>query len=148
MTHATGKWIALLAGTVFLAAASHGRAEELAGGGIPFRVVGISPEACAQVSTYLPGADVEYQPGVAADGTSVAPADVDPPFVPRTVFSFPIEIEPFPGNPQFSPATGLVVADVTIDARTGRMTIDGQDVTGADRALAEACASRNVQPSD
>lgn len=135
-----------------MAAASHGlAAAELAGGeDEPFRVVKISPEACAQIATYASNGEADYQPGIAADGSQVAPADLDGGYglAPRTLYSFPVEIEPFGANPQFSPNTSLVVADVTIDPRTGRMTVDGQDVTGADRALADACARQNDQPAN
>jgi hypothetical protein len=146
MTNATGRWTALLAGLLFLASAAHGLAAgELAGG--PPRILSISPETCAELSTYLSN-EAEYQPGVAADGSTVAPADIDPVYEPRTTFSFPIEIEPFgAANPQFSPNTAAVVADVTIDAKTGRTTIDGQEVTGADRALADACARQSDHPA-
>jgi hypothetical protein len=140
----------ILAGVAFLAITAHGlAAQELAGGeDRPFRVVKISPEACSQIATYASNGEADYKPGVAADGTPVAPADLDggAGLAPRTLYSFPIEIEPAGANPQFSPNTSLMVADVTIDPKTGRMTIDGQDVTGADRALAEACSHQDDHP--
>lgn len=141
----------LLAGAGLLLSAQTLVAEELAGGGdTPFHVVSISPEACSQIAAYVSNGEADYQPGVAADGSAVAPADLDGGYglAPRTLYSFPIEIEPVGANPQFSPNTSLTVADVAIDPRTGRMTIDGQDVTGADRALADACAHPGDRPAN
>lgn len=148
MKNTAGKWMRLLAGVAFLASSQSLAAEELAGGDLPFRIVRIDPEICARIATYNSN-EADYKPGVAADGSAVAPADLDPVFVPRSTYSFPVEIDPFGGSsPQFSGNTGLVVADVTIDAKTGRTTIDGQDVTGADRALADACARLKDQPAN
>ena len=146
MKNATGRWIVLLAGLACLSGAHGLAAEELAGG--PPRIVAISPEVCARLSTYMSN-EADYKAGVAVDGSTVAPADIDPVYEPRTTFSFPIEIDPFRGaNARYSPNTAAVVADVTIDTTTGRTTIDGQEVTGADRALAEACAHQNDQPAN
>lgn len=146
MKNATGQWIALLMGLACLSSVHGLAADELAGG--PPRILAVSPEVCAQRSTYMSN-EANYKSGVAADGSTVAPADIDPVYEPRTTFSFPIEIEPFgSANSRYSPNTAAVVADVTIDAITGRTTIDGQEVTGADRALAEACAHQDNQPAN
>lgn len=146
MKNATGRWIALLTGLACLLGVRGLAAEELAGG--PPHILAVSPEVCARLSTYMSN-EADYKPGVAADGSAVAPADIDPVYEPRSTFSFPIEIAPFgSANSRYSSETTAVVADVTIDAKTGRTTIDGQEVTGADRALAEACAHQDRQPAN
>lgn len=146
MTYVAARWIALVAGLAGLPGAHGLAAEELAGG--PPHILAVSPEVCARLSTYMSN-EATYKAGVAADGGAVAPADIDPVYEPRTTFSFPIEIDPFGGaNPRYSANTTAVVADVTIDAITGRTTIDGQEVAGADHALAEACARQGNRPGD
>jgi hypothetical protein len=135
--------ISALLAMAFLAVFSPALAGELVGGGAPFEVVEIGADACAALATYVPNGEADYQPGVAADGAAVAPADVDGGyrFEPRAIYSFPVKIAPLANqNPKFSPDTSLEVATVTVDPNTGRVTVDGVDVTGADRALAEACA--------
>jgi hypothetical protein len=125
-----------------LAVASPAFAEDLAGGP-PLHVTGISREACDHIATYIPNGEADYKPGLAADGSTVAPADLDGGYgiAPRESYSFPVTIDPFRGNsPQFSAHTDMEVAQVTLDPATGRVTVDGKDVTGADHALAEACA--------
>lgn len=121
-------------------------ADDLAGQGEPFRVIDISPEACAQLAPYISNGDADYKPGVAVDGSVVAPADLDADnqLQPRSFYNFQIKIDPLVGHPgPYSNLTTLDVADVTIDSQTGRVTIDGRDIgTGGNRALAEACALR------
>ncbi|MGB3810907.1 MAG: hypothetical protein WA943_12490 [Parvibaculum sp.] len=152
MKHATRSWMVLLAGLGVLASASQGfAADELAGGEPPFRVVGIDRDACAQIANYAPTGEADYKPGIAADGSTVAPADLDGGYgiEPRGLYHFPVKIEPFgSANSRFNAQTSLEIADVTIDPKTGRVTIDGQDVSGADRALADACAHLDDQPKD
>jgi hypothetical protein len=138
------KQVSVVAAAMF-AVAGPAFAEDLAGGP-PFHVTGISREACDHIATYIPDGEADYKPGVAADGSTVAPADLDGGYgiAPRESYSFPVTIDPFRGNsPQFSAHTDMKVAQVTLDAATGRVTVDGKDVTGADRALAEACAHLN-----
>lgn len=126
------------------------QADELAGEGEPFRVIDISPEACAQLAPYISNGEADYKPGVAPDGSAVAPADLDPDNQPqpRSFYNFQIRIDPLAGHPgPYSDLTTLDVADVTIDSQTGRVTIDGRDIgTGGNRALAEACALRAAKP--
>ena len=120
-------------------------AEELADEGAPFKVLDISPEACAQLAPYVSNGDADYKPGVAADGSAVAPADLDAEdqLQPRSLYNFQIKIDPFGSSGPYSNLTTLDVADVTIDSKTGRVTIDGHDIgMGGNRALAEACALR------
>jgi hypothetical protein len=124
-------------------------AEDIAGGST-IHVVGISREACDRISAYIPNGEADYKPGAAADGSTVAPADLDGGYgvASRGSYSFPVTIDPFRGqSPQFSAHTEMEVAQVTLDTATGRVTVDGQDVTGADRALAEACAHLNDRPA-
>ncbi|MFZ3034466.1 MAG: hypothetical protein WA138_10685 [Parvibaculum sp.] len=125
------------------------QADELAGQGEPFRVIDISPEACAQLAPYISSGDADYKPGVAVDGSAVAPADLDADnqLQPRSYYNFQIKIDPLSGSGPYSNLTTLDVADVTIDSQTGRVTIDGRDIgTGGNRALAEACALRASKP--
>ena len=120
-------------------------AEELAGKGAPFKVLDISPEACAQLAPYVSNGDADYKPGVAADGSAVAPADLDAEdqLQPRSLYNFQIKIDPLGSSSPYSNLTALDVADVTIDSKTGRVMIDGHDIgMGGNRALAEACALR------
>lgn len=123
--------------------------EELAGKGEPFRVLDISPEACARLAPYVSSGDADYQPGVAVDGSAVAPADLDGGYglEPRSIYRFQVQIEPFNGTAApYSNQTTLDVADVMIDSKTGRVTIDGHDMASGNRALAEACALQHSQP--
>ena len=85
----------------------------------------------------------DYVPGVAVDGSAVAPADLDGGhrYGQRPVYEFDITLDPVAAlNPAFASTTQMAVARVRIDMATGRMTIDGHDVAGADHAVAEACA--------
>lgn len=124
-------------------AASPAAAEELAGGEGSLHVVEISDEACAALTAYVPNGEADYKPGVAADGSKVAPADLDGgySYTPKSVYSFPVKVAPFAAtDSRYSPDTSIEVATVTIDTKTGRVTIDGEDIAGADRVLADACA--------
>ena len=124
-------------------------AEELAGEGAPFKVLDISPEACAQLAPYISNGEADYKPGVAADGSAVAPADLDAEnqLQPRSLYNFQVKIDPLGSSSPYSNLTTLDVADVTIDSQTGRITIDGHDIgMGGNRALAEACALRATKP--
>lgn len=133
-----------------LAVLSPAWAEELAGGDAPFEVVEISAEACAALATYIPTGEADYKPGVAADGSPVAPADIDGgyPIEPREFYTFPVKIEPLGhNNPRYSSDSSLEVATVSVDPATGQVTVDGRTVSGADHALAEACR-HHIQKSD
>ena len=113
----------------------------LAGSEVP-RIAEISESDCRNIAPYLPGG-ADYVPGVAADGSAVAPADVDGGYRYGhwSVYEFYVTVLPAgPTNPAFGAATEIPVALVRVDAMTGRTTIDGQDVSGVDHALAEACA--------
>lgn len=113
----------------------------LAGGEAP-RIVEISEKDCRHIAPYLPGG-ADYVPGVAADGRAVAPADLDGGYGygRRPVYEFDAALDPLAGrNPAFNSATKMNVARIAIDMGTGRVTIDGEDVTGLDHSLAEACA--------
>lgn len=116
-------------------------AEELAGSGAP-RIIEISEDDCRRIAPYLPGG-ADYVPGVAADGSAVAPADIDGGYRYglHPLYEFDVTLDPLVGrNPAFNSATEMTVARIVIDTRTGRATIDGEDISGVDRALAEACA--------
>jgi hypothetical protein len=124
-------------------------AEELAGRGEHFRVLDISPEACARLAPYVSSGEADYQPGVAVDGSAVAPADLDGGYglEPRSIYRFQVQIEPFNGAAApYSNQTTLDVADVIIDSKTGRVTIDGHDMASGNRALAEACTLQQAKP--
>ena len=116
-------------------------AEELAGSDAP-RIAEISEDDCRRIAPYLPGG-ADYVPGVAADGSAVAPADIDGGYRYglRPLYEFDVTLDPLVGrNPAFNSATEMTVARIVIDTRTGRATIDGEDISGVDHALAEACA--------
>lgn len=125
-------------------ASSLAQAEELAGRGEPLRIVKIDAETCRTLAPYVSD-EADYKPGIAADGSAVAPADLDGGYVyePRRIYQFPVEIEPLAGSGTPFEGSALEVASVTFDAKTGRITIDGQDVSGGNRALSEACAHQD-----
>lgn len=130
----------LLSLLVLVLAAAPAQAE-LAGSDAP-RIVEISEKDCRHIAPYLPGG-ADYVPGVAADGRAVVPADLNGGYGYglRPVYEFDATLDPLIGrNPAFNSATKLNVARIAIDMTTGRVTIDGQDVSGLDHALAEACA--------
>jgi hypothetical protein len=118
------------------------RAEELAGGTAPFQVIEISPAECDYLASHVPTSEADYKPGIATDGQAVAPADLDGGYGVgmRPFYEFDVRILPLGATGRFGAATDMSVAHVVVDAKTGRITIDGEDVTGADHALAEACA--------
>ncbi|MEQ8265964.1 hypothetical protein [Parvibaculum sp.] len=121
--------------------------EELAGGDAP-RIAEISETDCRHIAPYLPGG-ADYVPGVAADGSAVAPADVDGGYRygQWPVYEFYVTVRPAgAANPAFA-ATEIPVALVRVDTKTGRTTIDGEDVSGVDHALAEACARLHQTPA-
>lgn len=120
---------------------SAAHAAELAGSAAP-RIVEISEDDCRRIAPYLPGG-ADYVPGVAADGSAVAPADIDGGYRYglRPLYEFDVTLDPLVGrNPAFNSATKMTVARIAIDTRTGYATIDGEDISGVDHALAEACA--------
>jgi len=122
-------------------------AAELAGGDAP-RIVEISEKDCRNIVPYLPGG-ADYVPGVAADGSAVAPADVDGGYRygQWPVYEFFVTVIPAgAATPPFGTTTEIAVALVRVDTKTGRTTIDGEDVTGTDHALAEACAGLHHKP--
>ncbi|MBX3507148.1 MAG: hypothetical protein KF714_00045 [Parvibaculum sp.] len=130
----------LLSLLVLVLAAAPAQAE-LAGSDAP-RITEISEKDCRHIAPYIPGG-ADYVPGVTADGRAVAPADVGGGFEYRTrdVYEFDAIMDPLlRRNPAFTSATRMNLARIAIDMKTGRVTMDGQDVTGLDHALAEACA--------
>lgn len=113
-----------------------------------FQPVEVSPELCARIATYVPNGEADYKPGIAADGSAVAPADIDAPIETRELYSFPVKIAPFKGSEKYAADSTLEVATVTFDPKTGIVLVDGQQVTGAERALADACAHRSEKSGD
>ncbi len=133
----------IIAGVVFLLALP-ATAEELAGLDIAY----IEQSDCDAIAVHLPGG-ADYVPGVAADGSPVAPADLGGGYGygSRPVYEFDITLDPLIGrNPTFNSATKMTVGRVRIDTTTGQTTIDGHDVSGANHALAEACARLHHKP--
>ena len=131
-----------------LAAPLAAHAEELAGGGPP-RIVEISQEDCRHIAPYIPGG-ADYVPGVAADGSAVEPADIGGGYGygHRPVYEFYVTVLPLgAASPAFAASTEIPVALVRVDTKTGRTTIDGQDVSGVDHSLAEACARLHQSPA-
>jgi len=131
-----------------VASSSSLSADDQAGKGEPFRVLDISPEDCAQLAPYVSSGDADYKPGVAVDGSPVAPADLDADnqLKPHSFYNLQIKIDPLAGgSAPFSNLSRLDVANVEIDTQTGHVTIDGQDI-GVDgrHALAEACTPGSI----
>jgi hypothetical protein len=124
-------------------------AEEELAGSDALRIIEISETDCRHIAPYLPGG-ADYVPGIAADGSAVAPADIGGGYGYglRPLYEFDVTLDPLIGrNPAFNSATKMTVARIAIDTRTGRATIDGQDVSGVDHALAEACARLHQTPA-
>ncbi len=117
-------------------------------GAVGFEPVEVSAELCAHIATYVPGGEADYKPGIAADGSAVVPADIDPPLETRELYSFPVKIAPLNGSGKYAANSTLEVATVTFDPKTGIVLVDGQQVTGAERALADACAHRSEKSGD
>lgn len=123
-------------------------AEERLAGANDLSHARISDADCARIAPYLPGG-ADYVPGVAADGSAVAPADVDGGYGygSRRLYEFDVTLDPLDGRPAtFDSNSQMAVARVAIDMETGRTTIDGHDVSGASHALAEACAGLHHKP--
>jgi len=131
-----------------MAISAAARAETgLAGSDAP-RIAEISEDDCRRIAPYLPGG-ADYVPGVAADGSAVAPADVNGGYGYglRPLYEFDVTLDPLIGrNPALNSTTDMPVAHVVIDTRSGHATIDGEDVSGIGHALAEACAGLHHKP--
>lgn len=137
-----------IAGLVTLALAATPAVAGGEGASDGFASVEVSAELCAHIATYVPTGDADYKPGVAVDGHSVAPADVDAPLETRELYSFPVKVAPLNGSGKYAADSTLEVATVTFDPRTGIVLVDGQQVTGAERSLADACAHRSEKSGD
>lgn len=118
------------------------------GGMAGFEPVEVSAELCAHLATYVPNGEADYKPGIAADGSAVAPADIDKPLETRELYSFPVKVAPLNGSGKYAADSTLEVATVTFDPKTGIVLVDGQQVTGAERSLADACAHRSEKSGD
>lgn len=105
-------------------------------------VTSISADACRTLATYRGDGRADYQPGIAADGSPVMQADLDAtPVTLAPVYSFTVEVMPLTGaNQRFSPETGMAVAQVDVDPVTGRIMINGHEMSGAQAELSQACA--------
>lgn len=109
---------------------------------MPLEVTSISGEACQFLAAHVGDGSADFQPGVAADGSLVMPADIDAtPVALAPVYSFAVEVMPLQGaNQRFSTETGMAVAQVDVDPVTGGIMINGQEMAGAQGALSQACA--------
>lgn len=122
-------------------------AAELAGGDNDFSIAEIDPDACRQLAPYLSQGEAEYQPGVTVSGSAVAPADLTGGYAvpPRHFYEFPVKIRPLAGSVSpVAQASELEVAHIVFDAKSGRVTLDGHDISGGNRALSEACTHLSV----
>ena len=139
-----GCLLALVAGPLGLIPAEARGAEMDLAGGEGGKIVHISPEACRQLDIYADEGAADYVPGLAADGSSVAPADLDggSGYRPRRFYEFDVVVRPLGAG--YSPdvsMSDMPVAHLRIDSRTGAVEIDGAPVSDGNRhALAEACA--------
>lgn len=153
-----GCLLAPMAGLLWPMAANAGNPVVNLAGGDDARIVRISPEACESLDIYASPDTVDgaadYVPGVAADGSPVAPADIDggTGYEPRRHYEFDVVVRPLAAGatPDIS-TSEMSVARLRIDSRTGAVEIDGVPVSDAGRhALAEACAelhhTRTKQP--
>ena len=105
-------------------------------------VTSVSADACRTLAAYRGDGSADYQPGIAADGSPVMPADLDAmPVALAPVYSFTVEVMPLKGtNQRFSPETGMTVAQVDVDPVTGHIMINGHEMPGAQAELSQACA--------
>ncbi len=131
-----------LAALTLLLAVSQASSQTLAGQDGAPRIAQISKSDCAAIAPYIPGG-ADYVPGVAVDGSAVAPADVDGSFTatPPALYQFDVIIDPVgPYAGSLGSESRLSLAHVTLDSRTGAIAIDGREIGGVNHALTEACA--------
>jgi len=120
-----------------------GMAAALAAAPAASETVVVSQADCARVVRHVPAADVEYKPGVDAQGRPVAPADLagTPQLRLPETFSFDINIDmsKYLKGSAFG-TRDMKVGAVTYDVASGGLTFNGQPLTDADqRAVADAC---------
>ena len=138
-----GCLLSMAGATGVASARAEGPADALAGGE-GSRIVQVSPEACDWLDVYASPDAADYVPGVAADGSTVAPADLDggTGYEPRRFYEFDVVVRPFAtgSTPDIS-TSEMSVAHLRVDSRTGAVEIDGVPISeGSRHALAEACA--------
>ena len=106
------------------------------------KVVYISAGSCAYMARHRPTSDVRYQPGVAADGRKVRPADLEPrlTFANAPVYEFEVKYAPLPAAQTKLDETSLSVAKVAYEPSTGRITVNDQDLVWLhEKEIARAC---------
>ena len=101
----------------------------------------VTSKDCGHVVEHTPDASVAYQPGVAADGRQVAPADLNGSFTvePPKSITIDIQIDPakLPAN------AGQYLSESTIgkvEVKDGKVYYNGQEInSGISNAVAAAC---------
>jgi hypothetical protein len=116
-------------------------------GGERVQITGIAPEDCARMATLEPNGEADYKPGVAADGTSVLPADVEGSIsiAPPDLLAFKVRVAPIANPADRFNRSYIDTIEIEIDPRSGRVTVEGQEIDGAAHEIADAC--RQSQPN-
>jgi len=120
-------------------------AVELAGGE-RLQITGIAPEDCARIATLEPNGEADYKPGMATDGSAVVPADVEGSIsiAPPELLAFKVRVAPISNPADRFNRSYIDTIEVEIDPRTGRVSVEGQEIDGAVHEIADAC--RQSQP--
>jgi hypothetical protein len=103
--------------------------------------VTVTKEQCRNVVAHTPDASVAYQPGVTADGRSVAPADLGGDFTVKPPESITIDIQIDPSK--LPSGAGRYLGESTVgkvEYKNGRVYYNGQPVSsGTSHDVIEAC---------
>ena len=104
----------------------------------------VTREQCGHVVAHTPDASVAYQPGVTADGRSVAPADLGGGFIVKPPDKITIDIDlALRERLGMSDAVGRHIGDSSLGKvviENGRATFNGKPLaTGDQNAIAAAC---------
>lgn len=104
--------------------------------------VTVTEAECANFSAHTPDASVAYRPGVAADGSAVAPADLPGSgftVTPPENIAIDIKIDPS----RLPAGAGRYLGEATVgkvELKDGRVYYNGTEIdSGAGHAVAEAC---------
>ncbi len=101
----------------------------------------VTKEQCRNVVAHTPDASVAYQPGVTADGRSVAPANLDGGFTVKAPDSISIDIQIDPSKLPAGAGRYLSESAVgKVEYKNGRVFYNGQPVSsGSSHDVIEAC---------
>jgi len=129
---------------ILLVSGAQAWAGELAGG--PPSIKEVPRELCAHMAALPPTGEADYKPGIAVDGSHVAPADIDGAIhiQPPPVLSFRARVSPIRDPRDRYSRSYIDTVEIQIDTQTGRLFVDGQEIDGAAHAIAEACARQKA----